>query len=66
MKLLTNRKLLMFEKYSSEELCDVERDVHECFDEDMNLLIKDLPPADEHGFRPGSFVVTVEWEPEDE
>jgi len=60
------RKLLMHETYRAEGLCDVERHVAECFDEAFNPIIKDLPEPDEYGFRSGTFIVTVEWEPEKE
>lgn len=57
-------KITTFEKtYSSEELCDLDRDVCEAFTEAFNPLMKGVP-VDEHGFHEGSFKVTIEWLPE--
>lgn len=54
----------IFEKeYSSEELCDLSRDIYECFDPQFNPVVNVIP-VDEYGFHKGSFVVTVRWEKE--
>ena len=54
-------KVIFENKYSSEELCDVERDLYECFDGDFNPKVRDIP-SDENGFHEGGyFKITVEW-----
>ena len=51
----------LFEKdYSSEELCDLERDISECFDPAFNKKAA-LIPVDRYGFSSGTYKVTVEW-----
>ena len=59
------RKKLVFNKtYTSEELCDLERDMSEAFDPVFNEKFKDIP-VDESGFMPGSFIVNIEWHTEE-
>lgn len=52
-------KHIFCKKYSAEELCDVDRDISECFDPDFNPKMKGTPEDS------GSFVVTVEWRSDD-
>lgn len=52
----------IFEKdYSSEELCDLSRDIHEAFDEKFNPIVADIP-KDEYNFHKGNFTVLIFWE----
>lgn len=46
--------------YDGESLCDLERDIVECFDHRFNRLLKYIP-QDEHGFQTGYFQVTINW-----
>ena len=49
--------MIIFDRhYSSEELCDIEKDIWHMFDGDTAKI-----PKDEHGFHKGEFRVTVEW-----
>lgn len=57
-------RTLLSKTYSSEELCDLGRDVHEAFDERFTPEAKGIP-KDEHGFDKGTFKVTIEWIPEE-
>ena len=54
-------KLLFNKIYCSEELYDVERDVSEAFDENFNVLMKDIP-TDEHGFHDGTFTINITYD----
>lgn len=56
---MKNRTLLS-KTYTSEELSDLGRDVHEAFDERFTPEAKGIP-NDEHGFALGTFKVTIEW-----
>lgn len=47
-------------KYSSEELSDLSRDVHEAFDERFQPLNSQIPQA-EYGFTHGTYHVTITW-----
>lgn len=47
-------------EYSSEELCDVDRDITESFCPDYNPIMKGVP-LDEDGFHKGKFKITVEY-----
>lgn len=54
----------IFEKdYSSEELCDLSRDIYEAFDEKFNPIMADIP-IDQYNFHKGSFTVKIIWEDE--
>lgn len=48
---------LLNKEYSAEELCDIERDVAECYD-------KLTAEPDEYGFVPGNFKVVITYEEE--
>lgn len=50
--------------YSDEELYDLNRDIHECFQSDFNPIVATIP-QDKHGFKKGTFKVTVEWTEEE-
>jgi hypothetical protein len=55
----------IFEKtYDGESIADIDRDVSECFDAQYNSVMVNIP-TNKDGFHKGSFVVTVEWIPED-
>lgn len=54
------RHQLFNREYSSEELCDVERDVSEALSEEYNLFVANIP-KDEHGFHRGAFEVSIVW-----
>lgn len=58
-------KKQVFEKsYDGESIVDVNRDVHEAFDERFNPVVKDIPEMPNFpGFWDGKFTVTVTWEP---
>jgi hypothetical protein len=47
-------------EYTDEELYDLERDVSEALQEDYNPIVASIP-KDKHGFRTGTFVVSIEW-----
>lgn len=47
-------------EYTDEELYDLERDVTEALQEEYNPIVSNLP-KDKHGFRTGTFVVSIEW-----
>lgn len=51
---------LFTREYSSEELCDVERDVYEALSEEYNPFIASIP-KDKHGFHRGLFEVSIVW-----
>lgn len=54
-------KILLFEKtYSDESLIDLPEDVGDAVSVDYSDTYKKLP-QDEHGYRKGSFKVTIEW-----
>lgn len=54
----------VFEKdYSSEELCDLGRDIYEAFNEQFNPVMADIP-KDGYNFHRGSFTVRIVWEGE--
>lgn len=56
----------IFDKvYDGESLCDVERDVSECFNETYNEAVKEIP-VDEYGFQTGAFRIQVIWIPPEE
>ena len=58
----TNRQLrtviVLDKSYSSEELCDVDRDVSEAI-QDSDLGIE----PDEYGFHPGAFRIVITYDP---
>lgn len=51
------QKTLLAKDYDDESLYDLERDVSEAVDESHAI------PKDEHGFRKGTFRVTITWHP---
>ncbi len=56
----------IFDKlYDGESLCDVERDISECWDERFNERVSGIP-IDEHGFQTGTFRIQITWIPPDE
>ena len=58
--------MITFKKiYADESLCDLERDIIESFDPAFNIDVQGIP-KDEHGFSPGSWLVTVEYIPDGE
>lgn len=57
-------RVLLDKKYTSEELCDVYRDVSEAFDERFTPAAKGIPTI-EHGFHAGTFKVTITWSPDE-
>lgn len=59
------KRTLLDKSYSSEELCDVGRDVYEAFDENFTPAMVGIA-QDEHGFHEGSFKIVIEWVPENE
>lgn len=46
------------QRYSSDSLCDVERDIQECFDFTFNPSMENVDPDK------GTFIVTVVWVPD--
>ena len=48
-------------EYCAEQLCDVERDVSECFEPDFNPIVKNIPVGKD-GFTEGTYTITIEWE----
>lgn len=57
-------KIIFEQTYSDESLVDLGRDVQEAVDGDYNEFLKFLP-KDEHGFRKGTFRVTISWKNND-
>lgn len=57
-------RVLLDKTYSSEELCDVSRDVDEAFSERFTPALIGIP-RDGHGFHEGTFKVTITWIPEE-
>lgn len=55
-------RALLKKRYSSEELADLSRDLHEAFDPRFTPQAAGIP-KDEHGFDEGSFLVIVTWTP---
>ncbi len=55
---------LYVKQYDGEPLYDVQRDIIECFDGVFNEIAKSIP-QDEHGFKTGTFTVTVTWSDEE-
>jgi hypothetical protein len=54
-----SKEIQLFKKeYSDESLLDLEEDV--CY----TIENSGIEP-DEHGFRPGTFIVTIEWIPDE-
>ena len=54
-------------QYTSEELCDLSRDIHECFDERFNPLVSSIPmDPDCPCFTLGTFRVNITWEDDKE
>lgn len=53
--------MVILEKtYDGESIVDIQRDIHEMFDEEFDPRIETIP-KDQHGFMKGSFAVTVVW-----
>lgn len=59
----TESKVLFDKKYSDEALYDLERDIYEAICEGEN--IPSTIPKDKHGFRKGTFHVTIVWRDEE-
>lgn len=59
------KEMIFDQDYSSEELCDVERDVSEAFDPVFNSAMREIA-VDEHGFHKGFFRVKIEYIEENE
>jgi hypothetical protein len=62
---MTKRRIF-FKEYSSEELCDLERDMSEAFDPRFNPKNITQLETDEHGFHKGTFRVSIVWRSEDD
>lgn len=62
---IDSQRVLLDKKYSAEELCDVERDVYEAFDENFTPAAMGIPVG-EHGFTEGTYTVLVVWNPASE
>lgn len=60
-----SERVIFHKEYSSESLCDIERDMSECFDSTYNIDMEGIP-VDEHGFHEGYFEVTVTWKTENQ
>ena len=60
--LLTGKKgmKIFTQKYDSESIVDLDRDITESFDSVFNPIMKEIP-KDEYGFHIGTFTVTVTW-----
>ena len=58
--------ILFNQDYDDESLYDLERDVSEALCEEYNPLVKQLPSRDKHGFRTGTYRVTIEYLREEE
>lgn len=57
------KEIIVFEKeYCGEGLIDASQDIGECFLEDYNPVIQEIP-VDEHGIQTGTFFITVTWKP---
>lgn len=54
---------LLNRTYDGEEMCDIDRDVNECFDHHFNPDVLKIPTID-GGFPAGRFRVVVTWENE--
>lgn len=63
--LLIDQGKTVFQKdYSDESLIDLDENLHDNLNNsEINPLVKDIP-HDEHGFRSGTFTVTVTWKPD--
>jgi len=57
---MKTRHEIFTREYTDEELYDLERDVTEALQEDYNPIVGSIP-KDKHGFRTGTFVVSIEW-----
>lgn len=55
--------IILDKTYDGESIVDIQRDVHEMFNEEFDPRIETIP-RDQYGFMKGSFKVTVEWIPE--
>ena len=54
---------LLNKNYSDESLYDLERDIDESFYDEFNPELLDIP-KDKHGFRTGTFSVSIVWHPD--
>lgn len=57
-------KTLLNKVYTSEELSDLSRDMHEAFDPRFTPEAAGIP-KDEHGFDKGTFTVSIVWKGEE-
>lgn len=55
--------IILNKVYHGEDLCDLDRDISEMFNEEFDPTIATIP-KDEHGFMKGAFKVQVEWIPD--
>lgn len=58
-------RVIFKKSYDAESLCDIERDMSECFDPTYNIDVADIP-KDEYGFDEGTFEVIVTWKSENQ
>ena len=52
---------ILSKTYDGESMCDIDRDVSECFDHHFNPDVVKIP-VDKHGFPKGAFKVVITWE----
>lgn len=57
-------KTLFEKEYDGESIVDAFRDVPEAFDERFNPNMVGLP-KDEYNLNTGTFIVKIEWKPDD-
>ncbi len=49
--------------YSAEDLCSIEADIYEAFEND-NPVIREIPMDEDNFFMRGEFTVTITWKGE--
>lgn len=59
------KEYLFRKEYCGEEICDIDRDITEVFDDRMTPAIAKVP-VDEYGMHAGKFRITVVWCSEDD
>lgn len=58
--------MIIFEKeYDGESLYDLGRDLGDAFDPVFNPCVSRIP-MDKHGIQKGRFIVTIEWQDDEE
>lgn len=60
----SDKRVLLRKSYSSEETCDLSRDLHEAFDPRFTPEAEGIP-KDEHGFDKGTFELVLTWRAEE-